>query len=360
MGWFYRFELKAIQGFIFAGRRLREVVGASALIELLSDGGLREIAAQYNGTVRYRAAGGATLHFNDKIGLEGFAARWPMEVATFAPGVVLTQAWVEDSTPQPISALARKLGAHRNLAPPAMPSATPVIERSPYGALATNKANDEGQFIDQATRAKEIAQAKSWNPKHPTLADELSRRFVGDDEARLAKLPRELTEITGHDGYYLAVIHADGNDVGRLVQGMGGDIETMAAFSEKLSHATEAAARTASLKHLFDDDSAYALGRPIVVGGDDITAVVRADRALPFLETYCAAFAEETRSAGLNNGKGLTASAGVAFVRAGHPFRDGYRLAEGLCEHAKKVGRGEEGEGSPALVAFHRVSASLA
>lgn len=84
--------------------------------------------------------------------------------------------------------------------------------------------------------------------------------------------------------------------------------------------------------------------RPVVVGGDDVTVIVRADLALDFTATLLEGIERETEAAfagalARHRLPRLSACAGVAVVSAGHPVMAGTSMAEGLCKRAKTVGK---------------------
>ena len=95
--------------------------------------------------------------------------------------------------------------------------------------------------------------------------------------------------------------------------------------------------------------------RPVILGGDDITLIVRADLALAFAQALLEGIERETRAAfpahaALGLPEYLTACAGVAVVGAGHPFLTANRMAEGMCKHAKTWAKEEAktaGVGTP-------------
>lgn len=105
--------------------------------------------------------------------------------------------------------------------------------------------------------------------------------------------------------------------------------------------------------------------RPIVLGGDDITLLCRADLALGFSQIFCRAFKAESEKALAPLFKiylpkselkpYLTASGGILYHKAGHPFTHSHHLVEELCAHAKKLTKSPEADGQAAL-AFHRLS----
>ena len=98
--------------------------------------------------------------------------------------------------------------------------------------------------------------------------------------------------------------------------------------------------------------------RPIVLGGDDLTIIVRADLAISFAEAFLQKLEEHRIS-----GHQLTACAGIAFLKANQPFYMASRLAEDLCKYAKskvkKLADGSVPKPVPSAIAFHRITSSL-
>lgn len=171
-----------------------------------------------------------------------------------------------------------------------------------------------------------------------------------------------------NDGW-VAVVHADGNGLGRIFQqlseldidadlvdveeeeglsadGAGWrDIRLLHVFSRKLDDLAVRALRTAAEATRASAPAAEQTGwlLPLVVGGDDLTAVVDGRVAFDFTVAYLAAFEDISRTDPLlsaiaraaGSGVGLTASAGIAWVKPHFPFDQAYRLAEELTSAAK-------------------------
>jgi hypothetical protein len=193
--------------------------------------------------------------------------------------------------------------------------------------------------------------------------DRLAERLLGDGGGAFVE------DIVGFGEGYVAVVHVDGNAVGRRVQRLGGDLEALSRFSEALGRATQDAAQDAvrALARRGDDGEGPAGGggrsspiqaRPIVLGGDDFTAIVHGRFALPFTERLLRRFEEATSAVERRRdlGDGLTACAGVAFVKPGWPFHAAYALSESLCRAAKAALRDRDRSG----LLFHRVTTSSA
>jgi hypothetical protein len=144
---------------------------------------------------------------------------------------------------------------------------------------------------------------------------------------------------------------------------------------------TEAAAREATSRVLepnakeFPDNRRRTLpARPLVLGGDDLTIILRADLALAFVEKFITAFEMQSekelgiwkkslQNLGLATDQlpsHLTACAGIVFVNASQPFSQAYDLAESLCQRAKKASDRVIGPLSmkPSSLAFARITTS--
>ena len=100
---------------------------------------------------------------------------------------------------------------------------------------------------------------------------------------------------------------------------------------------------------------------PVVVGGDDVTVICHARFALPLVRAFVLAFEEQTAAAETVRavtGSGLTAAAGIAYVKPHHPFSAAYALAEELAGSAKRLTRA--GSSVDLHVAFESTLADLA
>ncbi|MDG4771950.1 hypothetical protein [Solwaraspora sp. WMMD792] len=147
---------------------------------------------------------------------------------------------------------------------------------------------------------------------------------------------------------WVAVMHADGNGIGDVFRKIsttysGQDFLTkLGAFSRALDEVTVTALRYAVEQ--VNDRTGWLL--PLVVGGDDVTVVMDARPAFEVTATFVERFAEqaagnETISQVLTDARlpGLTACAGIAYVKPHYPFSQAYELAEELCSSAKQIKR---------------------
>jgi RNA polymerase-binding transcription factor DksA len=379
----YSFEAKEIQKFILHSDKLKEMVGGSEIVALLCDqfliksletlGGSHEIIAN--------AAGWGRIIFYDIDVANNFFAHWPLLAAQFAPGLQVIQAMIalpnESSLPDAVDKINLQLRRERNLVMHSIPEITPLIERNPRtGSAAVVRDKDHGLLDRQSVRKRAY--------KGSTLT--ISRQLKIDS----LQWPEEFEHIVDDDNHYLAIVHADGNDLGstliRIKEHVKENYEKAKSiyknFSKVITESTIGAAQ-----HAFDTVLKPAAkqragkmqhvipGRPIVLGGDDLTIIVRADLAFDFTEQFLREF-ENLSGQKLNEllgGMGLprklTACAGIAFVKKNYPFVYGYELAESICGYTKQEAKqnkstiDEDMSGTeyiPSSFAFHKNTSSIA
>jgi len=158
---------------------------------------------------------------------------------------------------------------------------------------------------------------------------------------------------------WIAVVHADGNGIGALFRHLAKIThddtyrEHYSMLSSKLDDITRKAfdeAGTGARRRSAPEEVPTGWVLPIVVGGDDVTAIMDGRLAFDTVVRFLARFEElsavpEVASllamlwadsgAPGTAPSGFTGAAGIAFVKPHHPFSDAYRLAEELCESAK-------------------------
>jgi hypothetical protein len=383
----YLFEAKAIQSFILDSGKLRDLIGASELVDSLTEEllpvALRALEYQDEDPIRFsRRAGGALYAFaDDKDALDRFTALWSLLMGQYAPELSFDVGRGDgDDAAKAIANARLALRGNTSRVRPALPVTAPITARS----RRTGKPGvdrEKEAVIDLPTKRKKA---------FANLARSgLTGRFSPDDaNLRWRDWPRDLSP--GEDGAFpflgddhtIALIHADGNGMGELLrhadkQAEGKpDEEYISIFrdlSETIAEVTQTAAKYATETVLMPehetrrdprqpDKELVLAARPIVLGGDDLTILVRADLALPFLRTFLEKFEDESEKQLpdlMIGAKRLTAGAGVVFLRASQPFYLATSLAESLAKLAKDHAKAIERHNPPSTLAFHRVTQSM-
>ncbi len=220
---------------------------------------------------------------------------------------------------------------------------------------------DDGkkEFIDSITKLKD--ENKDGNSLFIKL------KFEQDQWAST----NELEKISTKEGKsWLAVVHADGNGIGNVIRNnilnSGDNIAgKLKKFSELINISTIDAFKGAFEKtftpeivktFVYEGDIPIPPLRPVILGGDDVTFIIRADLAIDFTSHYLAAFEINTKNSlkelGINNG--LTACAGIAFTKEKFPFHYSIHLAEELCKYAKN-----KSERNVSSLQFHKIQDSF-
>ncbi|NWH03874.1 Cas10/Cmr2 second palm domain-containing protein [Desulfobacter latus] len=357
MGYLYGAAVQAIQGFIFETDRLKEIIGASELVENISTQLFKDYINQENVKIILSAAGNIKLFSKEKEYFEKLVHEFPKAVMETAPGVTISQALVhiagveteKEIKGDHINCLEDRLKCERNRIIPQMDVSGLAVKRLPR----TGKSA-VGEDMDNSIQAKLNSAGKT------TLIKKLAKA----PENKL--FSKEMKDIAGYNAW-VAVIHADGNSLGRTIQRLNNQASGMTvtqfkAFSEKLETATIGAAQ-AAFDGVIETDfknnkrKEYQI-RPVILGGDDLTVICRADLALDFTISYLEEFQRLTAFHFGTDNK-ITACAGIAFIKESFPFHYGIHLAEQLTSVAKHKSKGLCQDQVPASLAFHKVQSSF-
>ena len=384
-------DTTGIQPYIFGSNRLRENIGASHLVaqatgrwaldivrewrsNVLADGQLedkRQIeSGEIDAEVVYSGGGNFVVLFGDNCdGLaQSFARKLSRRVLTEAPGLQIVMANREFGWNEPL-AVALPLALQdlkirknsRSLTLPMAGLGVTVPCQStglPAVRISDTIGGDAGYPISAEIEAK-LEQAGAAGDRLREMLP-LSSEYCYPSE--FDHLGRSRSDFS-----YIAVVHADGNGIGKRIKGLGDSHQTASGNREfirqirRFSGAIETASLGA-LKGSLDAligriiDGQVTHGReklmkfgltevagsseirlpfrPIVFGGDDLTFVCDGRLGLSLTIEYLKLFNQLTEN--LPDGGGAaTASAGVAIVKSHYPFARAYRLAEELCHSAK-------------------------
>ena len=388
----YLFECKGIQRYIFGSGRLRQVIGASDLIAGIARSDGKDVlkpvfeAVGIENPVMSRRAGAAFCAHADNKALERFRRLWRLVAGVRYPGL-------EFSDIEPVGAASeleaaqlaysRLTAVRENSTAFLPPAGHPFVTTNPRtGLIAVGRPRqDEEKYLDAVGAA---AHQRGEDLRSEAKIDRLAADFVPEPESGADppwRFPRhfEPTDATARNSAFpftgqdrrIGVVHADLSGLGQVFQSLMGSaksshdiFDVATAIEGAIVEAARSASKRVLLPHAVDPSSdpgrfGHLLGRkdgksahehkmhivparPILLGGDDLTIVVRADIAITFSKCFLQCVEAETenkfrelreRFPGLP--KCLSACAGIAIVSAGYPFTVAERLAEGLCDSAK-------------------------
>lgn len=378
-------ETSGNQGYIYATNKLRENIGASELTYRAGTQWVMEAAgfadaptgqpqayrewltrgpAKDGVEVVLATSGKALLLVDDQARAREILAALTTRAAKDAPGLSVAGAVVALKSRKPhdvasaIGDAHRRFNANRELMPtPAqrfsmLPFCEPCNTSGlPASALET-MANESLPYA-APTLAKRSCVGGWFARIRQVFRDQEDDFFVGTS---VDQLERDFDDLS-----WVGVVYSDGNGLGQIMmqfdQWLDPDpaddyLATLRAFSVELDAATEAAFYQAC-RHLHALGAAKDLQEegkhlpvvPLLLGGDDLTALVHGRYALPFARHFLEAFERETntkptiariasRALGVPR---LSACAGVANVKSHFPFHSAHVLAESLLRSAKIV-----------------------
>lgn len=411
----YQFEAVSIQEYVLAGGKLKTMVGASELLEAITGElldktidalGLNnktiddlpekgELNLTDSEVVYPRRAGSVFLMvLQNEAKAEQFSELWPILVANFAPGLNFSAAMKSaESFELATKAVRDELNNQKNQPQTVLPESTPLtvrFQKTGFAQIQSPAKNKSG--LDWTMLAKTSHKYQTLSGKH--LQEEKKGQFVfpkqfehkHTDSYWLESFPFKSTDPGNHS---VAIIHTDGNGLGGYLHKLFAKLESVSpaeniraysAFSLGLDEATQQAAKKATdwliseyksednpYKKKLEGDTLPLPMRPIILGGDDLTCIVRGDYVLGFIKNFTHAFETETQRfvetlPKIFDGilpKTLTCTTGVLFLKSNQPFSLGYALAEELCSAAKKVGQKLNSDMPPSLINFLHTTNTL-
>ena len=353
-------SVQGIQSFIFKTNKLREIIEASNLVESICTTMFEPyVKNARDAKLIIGAAGNIKCIYPHKEDCERAVLGFKERILRLVPGITLSQAVVEYDDSRPsfnfinvIEELENRLSTQRNK------NTIPTL----LGAIGIERSRQTGH---PEIESDSLSQ---FQPERNILHRELAKKLYGN--AMLdSRVPYNIEDITDKNDW-IAIIHADGNGLGQVVMKIGAMEDEFSAFSKGLNEATVASAREAFNEVSKENAGKYPL-RPVVLGGDDLTVICRADLAIPFCKYFLEYFQQKTketigkilvRNKVFNdNADYLSACAGIAFVKSSFPFYYGYNLAEDLCSESKKVAKQGKtpAEPVPSCLMYHKVQDSF-
>lgn len=362
-------DFERVQTFLFAVPRLREMVGANVLIgEVLREclvrlaGDVLLSDASAKGTLSAltaRAVSASPCADRDdplassddpRADLErGILARDGGHFRALFPTRSLAECFRERSRSMLVerleglrfSAWVSELGEPERKPLPCARAISPVdlpqlqvCEAMGTGPASTRvRLGSDERWISRAAESRRGKGTKFSAGRTHDLLGQLERA----GKLGAAKAPDDFQTLCGTG--YMAVIHADGNGVGKRhrdhVQDETDPLKRevkSAAFYHSMRVAVRKAFVAAVETINKTDAKATVRGlQPLMLGGDDLLLVCRAPLALPFLVQY----ASELEEHDLADGHFLTIGAGVVISRPEMPFHKLHAIAERLAKSAK-------------------------
>lgn len=383
-----------VQDYIFRTNELKQIVGASYLVDCATRQWLVDAISNLRHNVRdmndaaqpftgdriedgaldaevfMTGGGNATIAFRDADQGRDFVYRLTKRLIIQAPGLQVAAAMVDFDMQN--DAYGGPGGAAARLAKALDQAKMNLPRRAPQLGLSVTLQCDfthlpavavmNGQPVSAEVLAKREAA--------PLAGARLKKLLTRIPEAEWEQhgitpdFPLQLDQLGPTEGEksLLAVVHTDGNGMGKRFRAITEEkqevgqnrelVEQLCALSISVQVASENAlveTIRAVLRNIQRDpeNGLPYLGdviplmtnmlplRPILYGGDDATFLCDGGIGLSLAARYL----EQVSAAPLADGKKLYSRAGVAIVKAHYPFARAYHLAEELAASAKQFGK---------------------
>jgi hypothetical protein len=323
----YGASVQGIQEFIFKTNKLKEIIGASKIVEDMDKINFqKEYDLKEEPEKLLQAAGNIRLVFNNIEDLEKVVKNFSKDRMLEAYGITISQAVVVlNDYKNDSKKLEKKLKIQRNKVSIPLDFHFNILKQNPRTALSLVTKDEDKATSQKVEKFEQYAQKEAKN----TIFD-------------IEKLSNDKNKI--------AIIHADGNGLGNIVKDLGE--KEIVEFSKKLDEATRKAYEIAS--------NGITNIRKVILGGDDLTVIIDANDALSFSRKFLEEF--EKNSKKIYKDYDLTACAGITYCNEKYPFHYAVKLSEDLCKHAKKDSKDFAKEKNlslaPSSLMFHNIQSS--
>ena len=347
------FDLSGIQKFIFSTNKLKDIIGASAVVnnalfknipEMCNDAdncwktNCFEFSSDDESKIVYIGGGNALLVFKDEDTYKAFARRLTEKVFLQSGGAIrLFSACVELDEAATLSDNQKLLMEKLDSAKKAGGSTTPSL----CLPITAYDNNNYEPLVVKAINNQNVCAARSKFAKSEGLS--ASKDIFKDivDTKKISFMTEFDRIETSGNKKFVAIIHIDGNTMGikirEFVQNLKCDVITALNEMKKLSVEIGELYKSVlkeTIADMYAPEGEIPF-RPIVADGDDITVILESKKAFEFTEKFMKHLLN--KSLQCFGGYVPTAAAGIAFVKTGYPFSTGYDIAEQCCKNAKKL-----------------------
>ncbi len=357
-------EISKKQNYIFKSKRLKEIIGASRIIRMITE----YLPKKYLDTRNeiYSGGGNSFFKFETENSAKEFISKISLDILRFFPEIEVffsinkmenTKGNVlKDS----MEKLEKKKSERRSSFKKISFGLEEICENSKYPAfkiIPDDKNNDKNRFVSLDTFSKFEFGNDNDNIKErikKILDNEIIENNFYKQEIKF-----DYKYISDFDGFEdkVAIISLDGNRMAELVTIAGERIEELSkiintsykkAYSKVVEYLEEKIGKSELLPI-----------RNLILAGDDVCYIIEAKYALDSIRI----FLEELHNSELEKieelkNKRLTACAGIVIANNKYPFSVAYDMAEELNKDSKAKLR-ETGETEASLFTFEVIKGEI-
>ncbi|MBU5293798.1 hypothetical protein KQH90_07095 [Anaerosalibacter bizertensis] len=351
-------EVSRKQDYIFKSNKLKENKGASIIIENIMEKlpCNKKYKYNYEHNLIYNGGGSSLYKFDSNEEAGDFIKKISREILKSYPGIevfMVTEEYdnkknkVIDAIDNAYRKLAQKKNRRRTSGMQISFGIERRCESTGLPASYIDFEDGEKKYISREVKVKKDNSGKS------------SEKF--DKLIPRNKSIKEFADLVKGNKRYMAVIHIDGNKMGKKFNQLKNYfvydnnnyekvnneyLDALKSFSDEIKNVYEEAFKhmvevVEKNKDKLDEDTNINDGKipiiPIIIAGDDITFVTNGKIGIECARVFIDYLNKKEIKIYKDNTVKLNACAGVAIVRANYPFMKAYELAEDLCSNAKRT-----------------------
>ncbi|MGN0465819.1 MAG: Cas10/Cmr2 second palm domain-containing protein [Lachnospiraceae bacterium] len=334
------YDIREIQKYIFRTNKVKDIIGASILVEGILEKGISECEKK-NSDIKVKrvfiGGGNASVIYKNREEarrMNRSLAKWILEQTYSLQLATAIVERTDDYATDYVNVQKEMARVKKKMSYAGYFGALPIVEREASTGLAITSEVQGPTGIERVSRETYLKREK------------LTEKGIKFDD---------LVDQKGEDST-LALVHIDGNSMGkkieRLIKGEQDYEKIMKEISQNINQSFFKAFEEMEkrqkewAKKTKGEDEKKCYIRKIILAGDDITFVCTAKIALSLVQTFVYALSDKVlygeKNAENLEQNGFSICAGIAYMHSHFPFRDAYEIAEQCCENAKK--RAKEAE----------------
>jgi len=329
-------DVDAIQKYVFATGRLREIRGASALIDRLNREESRNLAKHAGGDLIYYGGGGIAVDFTDRGKAHEFCqsiSKLYVDETYSATSTGIVECYDENKPDRFPMALERAYARLRQ----------EKVSQYRRTQLLTNSLFKSCQSCGIYPASQYISREEAFVCQSCYIKNQQSRELEihkhiwnkARENGKQIYFPTQIDHIG--DPNYIGIIYADANRMGDRLPCIR-DKQSLGEFSKVIDIAVRNAITEVILKKC---NGSLQVMIPLC-GGDDLVAIVPSKYAFELAIDYIEEFQNQVRQnlpdkvANMLNSKEVSACAGVAIAKSHTPLSELFDLSHDLCKSAKQ------------------------
>jgi len=354
---FFHFDFTSKQKYIFATNTLKEVVGASSIMDKINE----KFKEVFKDETLYSGGGNGVAIFDSQKRVEEAVKFLNDNCLKVGISFIYASHEYEKKDNAAYQDIKKRLAGIK------MRGQAPDLDFfMPHGRLcrscmSRNVSAGGDPDICYVCSAKNAAGLEA----HRDIVEAMNLHKKGGPGKWFLMDLSEIEKFNREDKLYslIAVVKMDGNALGKKLTSFIDKSPDNFMQTGELSQKIDDASHNAIAQTCLEVFDGYIKAekrmpfRPLIVGGDDIAFAISSKYAFEFTRKLSEYFTENTKGIGFDSP--VTISAGIVFTHSSFPIVQSVELAESLLSNAKKHGLKLNAANPPAMIDFQVMYGSL-